>query len=141
MNKLFATLGISMVSAALLAGSISGTVFAAGGSAGQGNCGVECPAGDGICNENLYYNNYSYASKGPNGKQNGKTLDTIEAVVDDVSSGGSGPTGPAPNSGDGIPDGSGFDSPGGPGGSTGSGSGPVGPAPNSGDCIPDGSGF
>ena len=45
--------------------------------------------------------------------------------------------GPAPNSGDCIPDGSGFDhsdwpnndSPG------------IGPAPNSGDCIPDGSGF
>ena len=44
-------------------------------------------------------------------------------------------SGPAPNSGDGIPDGSGFgldhwqneDSP--------------GPAPNSGDGIPDGSGF
>ena len=45
--------------------------------------------------------------------------------------------GPAPNSGDGIPEGSGFnrnnwpndDSPG------------KGPAPNSGDCVPDGSGF
>jgi hypothetical protein len=45
--------------------------------------------------------------------------------------------GPAPNSGDGIPDGSGFDelnwqnedSPG------------IGPAPNAGDGIPDGSGF
>ena len=45
---------------------------------------------------------------------------------------GVGPNGPAPNSGDGIPDGSGMDDwpNGGPG-----------PAPNSGDGIPDGSGF
>ena len=42
--------------------------------------------------------------------------------------------GPAPNSGDGIPDGSGNDSPNGPG------NGP-GHAPNSGDGIPDGSGW
>jgi hypothetical protein len=45
--------------------------------------------------------------------------------------------GPAPNSGDCIPDGSGFDQPNcqnedRPG---------MGPAPNAGDCIPDGSGF
>ena len=48
-----------------------------------------------------------------------------------------GPMGPAPNSGDGVPDGSGFghdsganeDSPG------------IGPAPNSGDGIPDGPGW
>jgi hypothetical protein len=56
--------------------------------------------------------------------------------------GNSGPMGPAPNSGDGIPDGSGFDGPNGPSGAgTGSGSGPRGSAPNSGDGIPDGSGF
>ena len=42
--------------------------------------------------------------------------------------------GPAPNSGDCIPDGSGFDGP------MGTGTG-QGPAPNSGDGIPDGSGF
>jgi hypothetical protein len=42
--------------------------------------------------------------------------------------------GPAPNSGDGIPDGSGFDSP------NGEQNGP-GPAPNSGDGIPDGPGW
>ncbi len=42
--------------------------------------------------------------------------------------------GPAPNSGDGIPDGSGFDGP------NGDGSG-VGPAPNAGDGVSDGSGF
>lgn len=44
---------------------------------------------------------------------------------------GSGP-GPAPNSGDGNPDGSGFEDDMGP---------RPGPAPNSGDGIPDGSGF
>ena len=49
---------------------------------------------------------------------------------------------PAPNSGDGIPDGSGFDSPAGPnGGDSSASDGPAGPAPNSGDGIPDGSGF
>ena len=49
-----------------------------------------------------------------------------------------GPTGPAPNSGDGDPDGSGIDSPAGPNGGTDPGEGP---APNSGDGDPDGSGF
>lgn len=43
-------------------------------------------------------------------------------------------TGPAPNSGDGISDGSGFDSPAGPS------SGTAG-APNSGDSTSDGSGW
>jgi len=47
--------------------------------------------------------------------------------------------GPAPNSGDGIPDGSGFDPPIGPNGEK-LGNGP-GPAPNSGDGIPDGPGW
>ena len=46
------------------------------------------------------------------------------------------PQGPAPNSGDGIPDGSGHDEP----WQNEDKSGP-GPAPNSGDGIPDGSGF
>ncbi|MCW4006041.1 MAG: hypothetical protein NWF04_05530 [Candidatus Bathyarchaeota archaeon] len=46
-------------------------------------------------------------------------------------------SGPAPNSGDGVPDGSGQDSPNMPSGGN---SGP-GPAPNSGDGISDGSGF
>lgn len=46
----------------------------------------------------------------------------------------SGPNGPAPNSGDGVPDGSGMNSP--SGSSQGSG-----PAPNSGDGVPDGSGM
>ncbi len=53
----------------------------------------------------------------------------------------SGPMGPAPNSGNGISDGSGFEIPNGPNADVGSGVGPVGPAPNSGDGIPDGSGF
>jgi hypothetical protein len=53
----------------------------------------------------------------------------------------SGPMGPAPNSGDGVSDGSGFEIPNGPNADVGLGSGPVGPAPNSGDGIPDGSGF
>jgi len=43
--------------------------------------------------------------------------------------------GPAPNSGDGIPDGSGFDQP------NRINEKGFGPAPNSGDGIPDGSGF
>ncbi|MFC1942647.1 hypothetical protein ACFLWU_05470 [Chloroflexota bacterium] len=59
------------------------------------------------------------------------------ALADDSS----GPMGPAPNSGDGVPDGSGFEGTNGPNGTIGSGSGPIGPAPNSGDGIPDGSGF
>jgi len=48
---------------------------------------------------------------------------------------------PAPNSGDGIPDGSGFDSPNGPNGVDNSENGNDGPAPNSGDGIPDGPGW
>jgi hypothetical protein len=45
--------------------------------------------------------------------------------------------GPAPNSGDGVPDGSGMDEPlnGNPDANS------RGPAPNSGDGVPDGSGF
>ena len=45
--------------------------------------------------------------------------------------------GPAPNSGDGVSDGSGFEQPNGQY----EGSPGDGPAPNSGDGIPDGSGF
>ena len=52
--------------------------------------------------------------------------------------GDSGPLGPAPNSGDCDPDGSGLDSPNGPNGES---DGGQGPAPNSGDGVPDGSGF
>jgi len=50
---------------------------------------------------------------------------------------GTGQDGPAPNSGDGEPDGSGFDSQTGPNGA----GEETGPAPNSGDGDPDGSGF
>ncbi|MCD4721278.1 MAG: hypothetical protein K8S13_15665 [Desulfobacula sp.] len=46
--------------------------------------------------------------------------------------------GPAPNSGDGISDGSGMDTQNGPNGNNETA---PGPAPNSGDGIPDGSGF
>ena len=46
----------------------------------------------------------------------------------------------APNSGDCIPDGSGYDPPNGPNGD-GSGSGHTSPAPNSGDGVPDGPGW
>jgi hypothetical protein len=55
---------------------------------------------------------------------------------------GSDPPGPAPNSGDGIPDGSGMDGRTGPNAPDvpGSSSSP-GPAPNSGDGESDGSGF
>lgn len=50
--------------------------------------------------------------------------------------------GPAPYSGDGVPDGSGFvESPEWPEGPNESGIGGDGPAPNSGDGTPDGSGF
>ena len=49
-----------------------------------------------------------------------------------------GPSGPAPNSGDGIPDGSGLEAPNGPNGTE---IGVNGPAPNSGDCESNGSGF
>jgi hypothetical protein len=47
-------------------------------------------------------------------------------------------TGPAPNSGDGVPDGSGMHATVGPNGSS---DRAPGPAPNSGDGIPDGSGY
>jgi len=46
--------------------------------------------------------------------------------------------GPAPQSGDGVPDGSGLDS---PFGANVDGEVGVGPAPNSGDGVSDGSGF
>lgn len=62
------------------------------------------------------------------------------AVMPGIASANSdGAMGPAPNSGDGVSDGSGFEAPMGPNGADGSQS--VGPAPNSGDGIPDGSGF
>ena len=52
-----------------------------------------------------------------------------------------GPMGPAPNSGDCDPDGSGFESPNGPNSNQVSVPVSMGPAPNSGDGDPDGSGF
>jgi hypothetical protein len=56
----------------------------------------------------------------------------VVALAGTALAAGSGYMEPAPESGDGIPNGSGFD------GDVGSG---PGPAPNSGDGIPDGSGF
>jgi len=50
-------------------------------------------------------------------------------------------TGPAPNSGDGIPDGSGMDPEPSANGSTATDNGQTDPAPNSGDGIPDGNGM
>ena len=49
--------------------------------------------------------------------------------------------GPAPNSGDGVPDGSGFDDTHGSNGVGSLGNGHGGPAPNSGDGVPDGPGW
>jgi hypothetical protein len=57
----------------------------------------------------------------------------VVALAGTVLAAGNGFTTPAPNSGDGISDGSGFDAV--------PGSGIAGPAPNAGDGIPDGSGF
>lgn len=56
----------------------------------------------------------------------------VVALAGTVLADGNGHMEPAPESGDGFPNGSGFDGP------VGSGSGP---APNAGDCIHDGSGF
>ena len=56
----------------------------------------------------------------------------IVSIAGTVLAAGNGYMEPAPESGDGVPNGSGFD------GDVGSG---PGPAPNSGDGIPDGSGF
>ena len=66
---------------------------------------------------------------------NGLDLDDPALEILGVPSVG-GVLGPAPNSGDGVSDGSGFDSP--PAGAPSTGEGP---APNAGDGIPDGSGF
>lgn len=48
---------------------------------------------------------------------------------------------PSSNSGDGVSDGSSYDSPNGPNGDGSNGSGYDDPAPNSGDGVPDGSGW
>lgn len=58
-----------------------------------------------------------------------------------IANGTNGYEGSAPNSGDGFPDGSGYDSPNGPSGDGSSGSGHDSPAPNSGDGISNGSGW
>ena len=65
----------------------------------------------------------------------------ISIADDNNNSDANGHSGPAPNSGDCIPDGSGYDTPNGPNGDGNSGNGHGGPAPNSGDGIPDGPGW
>ncbi len=65
----------------------------------------------------------------------------LTVVLAGTVSASSGPMGPAPNSGDCIPDGSGFETPNGPNAVVASGAFSKGPAPNSGDCISDGSGW
>jgi hypothetical protein len=65
----------------------------------------------------------------------------LTLAISSIAFASSGPMGPAPNSGDCVPDGSGFELPNGPNADIGLGLGPMGPAPNSGDGIPDGSGF
>ena len=64
----------------------------------------------------------------------GVDCESDKLIMEELSTSSSGP-GPAPNSGDGISDGSGWEVP-----PKGANSGP-GPAPNSGDGIPDGSGW
>ena len=68
---------------------------------------------------------------------------TIACMVSAALAGEEGPRGPAPNSGDGISDGSGYENapPNRPNDNGGEDTEPCGPAPNSGDGVPDGSGF
>ena len=90
MSRLIKILAMTLVLTAILAVSITGTVFAAGGNPDNGNQGKECPYGDcencdcencicenGDCenadceqNEYAYNHSYSYASPGPHGTQN-----------------------------------------------------------------------
>jgi len=73
-SRLIKILAMVLVLTAILAVSITGTVFAAGGNPDNGNQGDECPYGDcenGDCEPNNYaYNHdYNYASSGPHGAQ------------------------------------------------------------------------
>ena len=75
MKRIVKILSLTMVLVAILALSITGTVFAANGQSGNGNQGEECPYGDGDnqdCEPKAYSCNYSYeyASTGPHGSQN-----------------------------------------------------------------------
>ncbi len=69
--------------------------------------------------------------------QKGNIMSTVAALIAALIALATG-TGPAPNSGDGIPDGSGMPTQPCPQGDSGNS---PGPAPNSGDGVPDGSGF
>jgi hypothetical protein len=75
MSRFFRIFGITLVLVAILVFSLAGTVFAAGGDAGKGNRGEECPYGDNVtgdCEPNYNSCNYSYeyASPGPHGQKN-----------------------------------------------------------------------
>ena len=75
MKRLVKILAMTMLLAAILVLSLTGTVFAANGQSGNGNQGEECPYGDGDnqdCEPKAYSCNYSYeyASPGPHGQKN-----------------------------------------------------------------------
>jgi len=75
MKRMVKIMTMTMVLTAILALSITGTVFAAGGQSGSGNQGVECPYGDCVnddCEPKAYSCNYSYEyeTPGPHGPQN-----------------------------------------------------------------------
>ncbi len=63
----------------------------------------------------------------------------VVSVFSIMAAAGNGNLSAAPNSGDGVSDGSGFDIV--PGSNSDGAGNAVGPAPNSGDGVPDGSGF
>jgi len=76
-SRIIKILGITMVLTALLAVSMAGTVFAAGGNPDKGNQGEECPCGECDCgdcvlNDHSYKWDHSYESPGPHGAQVGK---------------------------------------------------------------------
>ena len=71
MKRIAKMLGLAVVLTALVAVSITGAAFAAGGNAtDNGNQGEECPYSD--CDPNLYNWDYNYEFPGPHGAQNGK---------------------------------------------------------------------
>ncbi|MCK4829669.1 hypothetical protein KA005_78825 [bacterium] len=78
MSRIIKISGITMVLTAILMVFIAGTVLAAGGNPDKGNQGEVCPFGECVCGDcvpNDYNWDWSYASQGPNGAQNGKVLE------------------------------------------------------------------
>ncbi len=78
MSRIIKISGITMVLTAILMVFIAGTVLAAGGNPDKGNQGEVCPFGECVCgdcvpNDHSYNWDYSYASQGPHGAQNGKS--------------------------------------------------------------------